>query len=415
MLYYFLKYLVRIAVKIYFKDVIIFGMDRLSKDKALVIAANHPSAFVEPCLIGSYFPVEVHFMTRGDLFKPAFKWFFDGTNQIPIFRQRDGIRNLRQNAASFEKAFKVLESGGRVTIFPEATTKEVKRIRRLKNGASRLILGTAKKYNIVPLISAVVTNYEELHRWRSYVFLHISQAFDPTEMLEEGDNAMNEITAETYARMKAGSIHIDRIKDEKWVNVLVQTVTEEWRYNRLKCSKLEIFKLLRRVAAISEAEDAEKEKLKPLADKIHFLNEKTQSHLGVPVLKFGIGNTLAIIFWAILSIPAMLLLGLPWLLARKVLRSVKFNHEFQIPVYLGILMLGSVILVLILLIVLAFNIGNMLIWTFILTLPIGLYSLRKCGDLYYKWRDSARLSKLSSQELEMYKQQRNNVLKYFDL
>lgn len=413
MVYYLLKYLVRIFSKIYFKEVIIFGMEHLEQDKPLILAANHPSAFVEPCLIGAYFPIEVHFMTRGDFFIPPFVWFFNGTNQIPIYRMRDGIKNLRKNEQSFAKAYEVLREGGRVTIFPEATTRDVKRIRRLKDGASRLVVGAYEKTGVIPYINGVVTNYENLHRWRSYVFLSISEPIKPEKFLKESGNSLKEMTELTAERMKSGAIHIARDKDDEWVNVILQTATEEWRAARLPLTKIQLFKHLQEIAAVSEYDDTEKEELHKNAQEILELNMKSKTDIGVPVISLSMRDYLVFILLGVISLPAILYVFIPVGIARLLIRRFKLDREFKIPVFLGVILVLSVIGFIMLLILLILKPDNWLMWAYLLILPLSLYSLGKLGDVFQKIRNARRLRRLSQENLSRYTELRKCLLNYF--
>lgn len=415
MIYWILKYLVRIAIKIYFKDIYIYGIERLPRDKPLVIASNHPSAFIEPCLYGSLFPIEIHFMTRGDLFIKQFKWFFKGTNQIPIYRRRDGMNALRKNEHSFAEAVKVLKNNGRVTIFPESTTVEVKRIRPLKHGASRLIMRAFKNEKIVPLISSIVCNYTDLHRWRSYVFIHISELYDPTEIIRDVEKPLQEMTRETYEKLKKGAIHIPKSTDEEWVNVLLQVVTEEYRGGALKMDDKQLFKSLQEVATAGDSRPGERERLIKVATDIRQANEETSTTLGAPIRKFSGLDYLKLGFYTILSLPAFLFLGIPILIARYVSRNSGFNREFKMPVFLGITMILDVLIVFVLLIILLLSLQNWIIWAYLLILPLSIYLFTKWGDKFQDFQNASRFSRLSSLKKKQYADLRQIILNHFSL
>lgn len=117
-------------------------MEYIPPKGPLIVASNHPSAFLEASILGTVLKRPLHYLVRGDMFHPRFKWLFDWTNQIPIYRQKDGISNLRKNASSFELTYQKLAEGDAVLIFPEAKTILEKRMRPIQRGTAHLAFGT---------------------------------------------------------------------------------------------------------------------------------------------------------------------------------------------------------------------------------------------------------------------------------
>ena len=139
MVYKFLRILATIACKVYFKKIHITGLDSVPQDGPLLIACNHPNGFAEPILVSCFLPRILHFLVRGDVFniKPL-KPLLIHTNQIPIFRSKDGFSNLRNNNKSFEAVIENLSQDAAILIFVEGTTQLTKRLRPLKKGMSKL-------------------------------------------------------------------------------------------------------------------------------------------------------------------------------------------------------------------------------------------------------------------------------------
>src|SRR4029079_6252600 len=102
MIYAFIRLWSTIFLRLYFRKTIIYGCDRVPMKEPLILASNHPSAFLEASILATVMKRCLHFLVRGDMFSPRFKWLFNWTNQIPIYRKKDGIANLRKNASSFD-------------------------------------------------------------------------------------------------------------------------------------------------------------------------------------------------------------------------------------------------------------------------------------------------------------------------
>ncbi|HUR31197.1 MAG TPA: 1-acyl-sn-glycerol-3-phosphate acyltransferase [Saprospiraceae bacterium] len=122
MMYAFIRVWAFIFLRLYFRKTIIYGRENVPAKGPLILASNHPSAFMEASVLATVMKRPIHFLVRGDMFHPRFHWLFEWTKQIPIYRKKDGIANLRKNAASFDLTHRKLGKGEAVLIFPEAKT-----------------------------------------------------------------------------------------------------------------------------------------------------------------------------------------------------------------------------------------------------------------------------------------------------
>src|SRR5690606_6953418 len=105
MLYYLFRPLTRWAFLAFFRRIYLSGRQNIPTKGPLIFAVNHPTAFIEPCLLASFGPRVLSFMTRGDVFTtPWVQWLLQQVHLIPIYRFHDGFSALRQNEKSFAKA-----------------------------------------------------------------------------------------------------------------------------------------------------------------------------------------------------------------------------------------------------------------------------------------------------------------------
>ena len=213
MLYYLLKYISKLMMRVYFGKVYITGLDKVPRDKPLVLAANHQSAFIEPVLLGGIMPFPVHFITRGDVFVKRYMWFFKQTNQIPIFRFHDGFKQMKRNLDSFQHVYDALKNGARVIIFCEGHMKWEKKLHKLQLGAARMAVGAyAIDSELDIYIVPIGINYEDHLTFRRYVKIAIA---DPIRLADHADNddnnqrqMMRSVTEELAKRLKPEVIHI---------------------------------------------------------------------------------------------------------------------------------------------------------------------------------------------------------------
>ncbi len=129
---YFLHYL-------FYKKIIIEGLDKIPKDCPILYAPNHQNALMDPIAVYYATGKQIVFMTRGDIFNnPILKRIFTWLKILPVFRIRDGKDSLKFNDKTFDIAVEVLLNGGQVGIFPEAQHTNKRRLLPLKKGIQRV-------------------------------------------------------------------------------------------------------------------------------------------------------------------------------------------------------------------------------------------------------------------------------------
>lgn len=142
MLYSLLKVLMRITVRVFFRNVTVRNMELIPKSGPLLVLANHPSTFMDPILIASMLKRKVYFLAKGELFKGSFlTWLFSRLNMIPVYRKQDDPSQMNKNKDTFVKCFEHLEKGGAILMFPEGTSITERKLRPIKTGAARIVLG----------------------------------------------------------------------------------------------------------------------------------------------------------------------------------------------------------------------------------------------------------------------------------
>lgn len=111
-LYWLCKTLAFLTGKLLFK-VTVEHPERLLKHGSggTIIASNHES-FLDPPIISSIYPGQIHFLARNTLFKGALGLLIKNLKAVPI--SQDGA-----DLASIKTIIKEVKSGSRVLIFPE--------------------------------------------------------------------------------------------------------------------------------------------------------------------------------------------------------------------------------------------------------------------------------------------------------
>jgi 1-acyl-sn-glycerol-3-phosphate acyltransferase len=90
------------------------GAEHVPLDGPIVVAANHRS-YLDPPLLGTWFPRTIEFMAKRELFEIAvLGWILRQWHAFPVERERADLSAIR-------RALHILKHGGVVGIFPEGT------------------------------------------------------------------------------------------------------------------------------------------------------------------------------------------------------------------------------------------------------------------------------------------------------
>ncbi|MFZ4634712.1 MAG: 1-acyl-sn-glycerol-3-phosphate acyltransferase [Saprospiraceae bacterium] len=119
----------------FFQKVYVNNQSRVVANRPVLLAANHPTAFVDPCLLCTYLDPPLYNMTRGDLFKkPLFRNLMESINMFPVYRTRDGFNQRHKNDAVFDFCVGKLKENQVVTIYVEGEHHLEKRVRPVHKG-----------------------------------------------------------------------------------------------------------------------------------------------------------------------------------------------------------------------------------------------------------------------------------------
>ncbi len=230
MLYRLTKPVAKIAFQVYFRKLYLSHLENVPKDKPVILATNHPTAFIEPCILACWLPMELSFLARGDLYleNPFIRKLYNWYHLIPVFRVVDaGFSNVRNNYQSFEKALEALWHNRAVMVLAEGNVKHEKRLRPVVKGTARIVFAMLEKYGdrdvqVVP----VGVNYTNPDEFRSVVMMDFGPPIAATEYTEcyrqNPARAINELTAELARRLRQRVIHIQDPADEALAELLFE-------------------------------------------------------------------------------------------------------------------------------------------------------------------------------------------------
>lgn len=189
MVYSLVRPVARYVLRYYYRNIDLTGLENIPKNAAVVLAANHPTAFIEPCILACFQPRTLWFLARGNLFKNAFfNSLLAAVHILPVFRLEDGgYGRLKDNFGTFEACFRALSKGKAIMNLAEGRCIHEKALRPLRKGTARLALGamqrdaTLKEVYIVP----VGCNFTHADRVRDQVMIRFGEPILTSEFMDE--------------------------------------------------------------------------------------------------------------------------------------------------------------------------------------------------------------------------------------
>jgi glycerol-3-phosphate O-acyltransferase/dihydroxyacetone phosphate acyltransferase len=160
-LYLLLTPFIHVVYLLLFRKIYLQNRQGVKPNTPVLIAANHPTAFIDPIFFTTFFDPPVYNMTRGDVFrKPFFRKMLESCNMFPVFRQRDGYQERDRNDEVFEYCQNKLLKRVTVNIFVEGEHHLDKRVLPLQKGIARIAFGTYARHKLEDLqVVPVGCNY----------------------------------------------------------------------------------------------------------------------------------------------------------------------------------------------------------------------------------------------------------------
>ncbi len=417
MLYYIIRPIVRFALKIFFRKISLSNLDNIPAGKPVILAANHPTAFLEPCILACFQRRGLFYLVRGDIFaKPFYARILGSLHMLPVYRKRDrGFKFIKENYSTFSTCHQTLANNRTVMILAEGTTEHEKRLRPLMKGTARIAFGTLTEFPETEdvFIVPVGVNYTYADRFRSEVYIDFGEpistrSFEST-FNENPNQGINDLTETLRERLEPRVIHIASEADDELVEKL-------FRFDRSR----QKFRIL----PIVTEDNAPLKREKDLADFVNGLKETNKQKLSRAVENYfeilgecGLkgctrfekhGNPLLLVPFFILGFPLFLIgwfYGFPPMMFAQFVTRKKVK---DITFFGSVLMATGIVgwLVYLLLLIILVLVTKLY---YLLLLPLLAYFALFYRDMYASWLCRWRYRKLSAQSKERLSIARNEL------
>ncbi len=219
MVYYFSRFLIRLALPLYLRRLCIINRAVVPPPgQPVLLASSHSGSFFDAVVIGSVLKQPIHTLTRGDVFrKPSVARWLRRINLIPVFRASEGLRELRNNDATYKESYDIMKKGEAVLIFSEGICINEWHLKPLGKGTARIAYQTW--YGEAPLTDMLVlpagVTYEHFRGANKRTKLIFGEPISPSQLktpFEEQEKWLREFNHLLYSRMKACLLHIEKDK-----------------------------------------------------------------------------------------------------------------------------------------------------------------------------------------------------------
>lgn len=361
MLYSFVRPIARLGLKAFYRKIYVSNAERMPRDKPVFLASNHPTAFIEPCLMACFLDRPLFFLVRGNLFqKKIFDQLLRSLNMLPIYRRKDGgYSKVKNNYETFNAVFKALHDNRTVMILIEGSTIQVKRLRPLKKGTARMAFGAIETYDLeeVYIVPGGV-NFTYAHRPRSEVMIEIGEPVCAKDYLEEYVHNTNkgimDLTNAVKPALEDCLVSVEDPENDEVVEGLLQMHRSTFREPRFSVVSQDSERFEMEKAVALKVSQADPESLPALRKAVGDYFE----HLG----QFGLEDRTLMqrdrppAAWPLwLGFPIFMvgyLLNKPLTLVGKYISETRVKtHEFVMPVRwgisLGVYLLAAIVAVLV--------------------------------------------------------------------
>lgn len=223
---------------IYYRHFYILNQERIpQKGEPTIVIANHQNGVMDAMAI-LHTMYQDHrqpvFIARGDIFKKdSVARILRFLKIMPTFRSRDGNRaDIRSNLELYNRAARVLKSGGTIVIFPEATHQHGHFMNTFKKGFCRIAF-SAEELNDFKLGVKVLPlniHYSNYFNFRSDLMVTVGEPFTYEEFFdiykENHDKAYLALNEKARARVKEITPDIDIPEYYNEIEALTQMMSE---------------------------------------------------------------------------------------------------------------------------------------------------------------------------------------------
>ncbi len=177
-LYRLTRRVIKIGLGIFFQRLDVQHGERIPERGPALFVANHPNSIMDALVLGAVVQRKLNYIAHARLFRPGLiNRFLRSCGVIPIYRRQDDPDKMEQNINAFQACYETLEAGETIGIFPEGTSDMLRKVKKVKTGAARIVLETEARngYEAGVKLIPVGLHFFSRSRFRSRVLINFGE------------------------------------------------------------------------------------------------------------------------------------------------------------------------------------------------------------------------------------------------
>ena len=228
--YTLLRALLRHALRVFFRDLRVEGLEQVPPDGPLLLAANHPNTLIDVLLVATFLQRRVGFVAKAPLFaNPLVGALLRWLGAVPVYRRVDGpvdATGKAKNAQALAGCEEAVAAGRAIAVFPEGVSQGEPRLQALKTGLARIALGAEERAPGQVVVVPVSLVYDDPETFRSRAHVTYSAPIRVAPYREQGERAgdpfvgVRALTEAIREELEEGMVHVDRPQHDPLVEGL---------------------------------------------------------------------------------------------------------------------------------------------------------------------------------------------------
>ncbi len=255
LLYRFTSAIVRLGLRIFFQKIELRHAGNIPLHGPVLFVANHPNSIMDALLLGAVTKRKVNYLAHAGLFRwKPMAWFLRSCGVIPVHRRSDDPDKMDQNVNAFVACYEKLEAGETIGIFPEGTSDMLRKVKKVKTGAARILLETEARngYDLGVKLLPVGLHFFSRSRFRSRVLVNFGEPVPLvkffTKYADEPIEGVRALTDEIQKRLEALTINIREDELDRFVREIEFLYRDELKSTDSSKSTVEEFVITQRIA-----------------------------------------------------------------------------------------------------------------------------------------------------------------------
>lgn len=227
MLYRVLRWITRVALRWFYRDVEVNGLERIPRRGPVLLAVNHPNALVDALVVGDVLPRELVLTAKATLFEhPVLRVLFRSVKIIPLRRVSDEAKkspgaapDSARNVEAFRAILDALAASEAVLIFPEGKSHSQPSLAPLRTGLARIALQGRDERAIRGIVIVPVgLAFERKWRPRTRIFVHVGDPISLDDWLpRDRASPVDALTNDVDMALRAATLNFPSPEDAERV------------------------------------------------------------------------------------------------------------------------------------------------------------------------------------------------------